>query len=121
METAALKASSDNRNKVFVRKVTAVYTPATLEAGTEEDVGGEGAAVAQGEPTLDPLASCYMMALCESDASSGRGVHLCQTPGDLFLPASLTLHLTHVTSDHVLQITFSCSCVPKQRLALERV
>jgi hypothetical protein len=93
METAALKASSDNRNKVFVRKVTAVYTPATLEAGTEEDVGAEGAAVAQGEPTLDPLASCYLMALCESDASSGRGVHLCQTSW-----RSLSSFVSHIVS-----------------------
>jgi hypothetical protein len=78
METAALKANSDTKNKVFVRKVTAVYTPATLEAVTEDDVGAERDAVATGEPTLEPLASSYLMALCESGATSGRGALPCQ-------------------------------------------
>ena len=43
-ETAALKAIGDNRSAPFTRRLTATYTPATLEAGSEEDVGLGGAA-----------------------------------------------------------------------------
>ena len=70
METAALKKAGDNRNKVFERKVTAVYTPATLEAGASEDVGEaevSGTDAAQ-------VTSSFLLALSEGlpEESSGE-------------------------------------------------
>ena len=78
METAALKKASETRNKVFVRKVTAVYTPATLEAGTAADVGAAAAADAPEDDTCytDAGASSTgcLMCICEDSATTGRGM-----------------------------------------------
>lgn len=79
METAALKAASDNRNKVFVRKVAAVYTPATLEAGTAADVGavasaaGDSGAAGGGAEEMAAGAPACLMCLSEEGAGLGRG------------------------------------------------
>lgn len=78
METAALKKVSDTRSRVFVRKVTAVYTPATLEAGSAEDVGVEAAAAGTDDDGGGPIAvaasaSACLMCVCEDGAADGRG------------------------------------------------
>ena len=84
METAALKAASDNRNKVFVRRVAAVYTPATLEAGTAADVGvaasaaGDGgAAGGGGAEEMAAGAPACLMCLSEEGAGLSRGAPRC--------------------------------------------
>lgn len=81
METAALKKVSDTRSRVFVRKVVAVYTPATLEAGSAEDVGIEAAAAGTDDAEAGPIAvassaSACLMCVCEDGAADGtdRGV-----------------------------------------------
>jgi hypothetical protein len=73
METAAIKAASETRNKVFQRKVTAVYTPSTLEAGTFDDVGAE--ADADGIESI--AESSYLFCLSEREAAGeARGTSL---------------------------------------------
>lgn len=71
METAALKKAGDNRNKVFERKVTAIYTPATLEAGASEDVGESDNATAN---ATQAVASSFLMALSEGVPGRDAGV-----------------------------------------------
>jgi DNA mismatch repair protein MSH3 len=78
METAALKKAGDNRNKVFERKVTAVYTPATLEAGALEDVGASEAA---NPDAAQPVTSSFLLAISEGlseDDSGGCSVSGCR-------------------------------------------
>ena len=70
METAALKKAGDTRNQVFERKVTAVYTPATLEAGAAEDVGASDAANAD---SAQSVTSSFLLAVSEGEAGSGAG------------------------------------------------
>ena len=41
VETAALKSISDNKYQPFERRLTALYTPGTLEAGQRADKIGE--------------------------------------------------------------------------------
>lgn len=65
METAALKAASESRNKVFVRKVTAVYTPSTLEAGVFEDSAAEAA---EDDQPAD-ITPSYLFAVSEAQPS----------------------------------------------------
>jgi hypothetical protein len=72
METAALKADSASRNKVFERKVSAVYTPATLEAGTAGDVGSSASAADDDE--TDPHVSSCLLCISEEGAADSRGV-----------------------------------------------
>lgn len=81
METAALKAASDNRSKVFERKVAAVYTPATLEAGAEADVGTDAAAAAGDDAVASTPTSSYLMCVREVDAGGGRGAPPAATRG----------------------------------------
>ena len=83
METAALKAASDNKGKVFERKVAAVYTPATLEAGAEADVGADGGAAARDDAAAAAPSSSYLMCVREVDAGAGRGALLSRFRGTL--------------------------------------
>jgi hypothetical protein len=66
METAALKAASDTRSRVFEREVTAVYTPATLEAGTCDDVGGEVA----GDSVATAAASSFLLSVAKRNTGA---------------------------------------------------
>lgn len=82
METAALKAASDSRNKVFVRKVTAVYTPATLEAGVFADSVVDDA---EDEQPADVTPS-YLFAVSERQSSgnqTGAATHLSDQLGSV--------------------------------------
>jgi DNA mismatch repair protein MSH3 len=45
VESAAIKAASDNKYTPFTRQLTALYTPATLDAGEKADKAGEALAV----------------------------------------------------------------------------
>ena len=89
METAALKAASESRNKVFVRKVTAVYTPATLEAGVFEDAAAE--AGEKDQPA--DVSPAYLVAICErqqpgdqTGACHSLGTHACM----ILIPAQVS-------------------------------
>lgn len=92
METAALKAASESRNKVFVRKVTAVYTPATLEAGVFEDSAADPG---EDEDPAD-ITPSYLFAVSERQA----GGHQTGTSQYTVLAASFTLriHVSCLTS-----------------------
>lgn len=51
IETAAVKAAGDNKYSPFERKLTALYTAATLDAGEKADkIGGEGHLGLMGAP-----------------------------------------------------------------------
>jgi DNA mismatch repair protein MSH3 len=62
-ETAALKAAGEGRSKLFERKLTAVYTRATIAAGVALD-GGDALGDA-------PRVSSYLVALAEAAGSGG--------------------------------------------------
>ncbi|KAK9827992.1 hypothetical protein WJX81_005994 [Elliptochloris bilobata] len=68
-ETAALKKAGDNRSAPFTRRLTALYTRATLEAGDRDDVGdAEGAeAAARGSAG----GQSYLVAVVERTAGGG--------------------------------------------------
>ncbi|CAG9463646.1 unnamed protein product [Pedinophyceae sp. YPF-701] len=77
VETAALKSVGDNRNKPFERKLTGVYTKATLEAGLMEDVGEAGEEAASG--AVRGGGASYLLCVCEehgreSDQGTSRDV-----------------------------------------------
>lgn len=102
METAALKKAGDNRNKVFERKVTAVYTPATLEAGASEDVGELDVA---GSDTAQAVTS-FLLALSEGLPEGNSGVD-----------TSLRAHHNHLHHfiHCTLQVSLSFMPVPCSR------
>jgi DNA mismatch repair protein MSH3 len=66
-ETAALKAAGDSRSKVFERKLSAVYTRATIAAGVALD-GGDAAAPG-GDAAARPCS--YLVVLSEAPPASG--------------------------------------------------
>ncbi|KAI8469096.1 MAG: muts domain V-domain-containing protein [Monoraphidium minutum] len=74
-ETAALKAASSNRSAPFERRLTALYTASTLDAGERADkIGEEGAmAESQGLDALMPRAGggSYLMVVAEAEAGGG--------------------------------------------------
>ena len=69
METAALKAASDNRSGPFARELTALYTRTTL-------LGPDVEGVAQGEETPVQLdgeeEGLYLLCLCEGREVGGE-------------------------------------------------
>lgn len=90
METAALKAASESRNKVFVRKVTAVYTPATLEAGVFEDSAADAG---EDEEPAD-ISPSYLFAVSERQANGEHtGTPNRSLPDFPFQLAAATAHL----------------------------
>eukprot|EP00884_Botryococcus_braunii_P017424 jgi/Botrbrau1/4365/Bobra.105_2s0012.1 len=68
VETAAMKKSGDNKYAPFERKLTAMYTRSTLEAGGMEDVGEAGAEPEEGggPPTTERL-SRYLVCVVEEE------------------------------------------------------
>ncbi|KAL3139906.1 hypothetical protein ABBQ38_004198 [Trebouxia sp. C0009 RCD-2024] len=70
METAAIKASGSNKYTPFTRKLTAVYTRATLEAGDKEHVG-EGSVSERADASWSNQdLSHYLVCVVEADAPS---------------------------------------------------
>ncbi|KAL0026611.1 hypothetical protein WJX77_010338 [Trebouxia sp. C0004] len=69
METAAIKASGSSKYTPFTRKLTAVYTRATLEAGDKEHVG-EGSVSERADASWsNQELSHYLVCVVEAEAS----------------------------------------------------
>ena len=75
-ETAAVEAASAGKSSVFQRKLSAVYTPSTLEIGTIEDVGADLGTHGPDDEAAD--LSSYLMCVWE-EAGSPAGV-CCRVP-----------------------------------------
>ena len=65
-ESAALKAVSSNKTGPFVREMSALYTPATLDAGDIETGGlASTSKTAEGDDQDDPSPSNFLLAVLD--------------------------------------------------------
>eukprot|EP00873_Tetraselmis_striata_P036058 jgi/Tetstr1/456322/TSEL_004102.t1 len=73
MESAALKAAGSNRSAPFVRQLTALYTPATLDAGDVE-TGGLDSTGSQGDVAAGGASSQLVLVLEKAMTPSAADV-----------------------------------------------
>jgi len=74
-ETAALKAAGANKSKPFSRDLTALYTPATLDALNDDGGGGGGGGGGEG---LAKASSAAILAIASESCPSNAAT--CKTP-----------------------------------------